>query len=161
MKTLATTLLLTAAAVAACSSSGASAAGSGSSAAPSPPASPGGAAGAAGAASPAQQVSEANGVTVTATWVGPSAGGVLDVAMDTHSGSLDGLDLAAATLRNDRGQQIVGASWSAPAGGHHRAGRLAFTGDAAAVVQGAAWVELVLPNVGGVPERVFRWGTGA
>lgn len=81
--------------------------------------------------------------------------------MDTHSGSLDGLDLSAATLRNDRGQQLVGASWSAPAGGHHRSGALTFTGDAAPIAKGAQWVELVLPDVGGVPERVLRWTVGA
>ncbi|MHB8959758.1 MAG: hypothetical protein ACYDAN_09050 [Candidatus Limnocylindrales bacterium] len=158
MKTrLASTLLLTTVALAACTSSGASAAGGGSS----PAASPASSGVAGSAASQAQQVSEANGVTVMATWGGTTAGGAFDVALDTHSGSLDDIDLATAILRNDRGEKLVGASWSAPAGGHHRAGRLTFTGDAASVVKGAAWVELVLPNVGGVPERVLRWTVGA
>jgi hypothetical protein len=159
MKTqFASTLLLAVVGLAACTSTGAASAAR----SPAPSGSPSASSAVAGnPASPAQQVSEANGVTVTATWNGPAAGGVLDVAMDTHSGTLDDVDLASAVFRNDRGQQLVGASWSAPAGGHHRTGELTFAGDAGSVVKGAAWVELVLPNVGGVAERVFRWELGA
>ncbi len=161
MKTrVASLLILSAASAAACSpASGASspeaaAAGSGG-------ASTQGVSAPAAAVAAGRQVSDANGLTVTATWGGPEAGAVFLIAMDTHIGSLDSLDLEGAILRNDRGQQLTGASWSAPAGGHHRTGQLTFAGDAAAVLQGSTWVELVLPNVGGVPERVLRWSVGA
>ena len=165
MKTrLATLLLVSASAVAACSSAGAAST-TGATPTPSGGTTPGAAATSAGGAAvaigAAPQVSDANGVTVTATWGGSATAAVFDIAMDTHSGSLDSIDLAVAVLRNDRGQQISGAAWSAPAGGHHRSGKLSFTGDAATVLQGASWVELVLPNVGGVPERVLRWEVGA
>ena len=159
MKTrLATLLLLSASAVTACSSAGAA------STPGATPTSSGGttpgatsAGGAAVALGVAQQVSDANGVTVIATWGGSATAAVFEIEMDTHSGSLDSIDLAGAVLRSDRGQQLSGASWAAPAGGHHRSGKLTFAGDATSVLQGASWVELVLPNVGGVPERVLRW----
>lgn len=159
MKTrFATLLLLSASAVAACSSAGAaSTPGATSPAGSTPDTTATSAGGAAVAVGAPQEVSDANGVTVTATWGGSATAAVFEIEMDTHSGSLDSIDLAGAVLRNDRGQQLSGASWAAPAGGHHRSGKLTFAGDAAPVLQGAKWVELVLPNVGGVPERVLRW----
>ena len=156
MKTrLAALLLLSASAVTACSSAGAASTPGATSPAGSTPDTTATSAG--GAAVAPQQVSDANGVTVTATWGGSATAAVFEIEMDTHAGSLDSIDLAGAVLRNDRGQQLSGASWAAPAGGHHRSGKLTFAGDAAPVLQGAKWVELVLPTVGGVPERVLRW----
>ncbi len=148
--------LLSSSAAAACSPASA-ATGTGATPASPSPAGTTSAGAPASAVAAAQQVSEANGVTVTATWGGPDAGAVFEVTMDTHSGSLDATDLTAAVLRSDRGQPISGATWAAPAGGHHRSGQLTFTGDASGVINGASWVELVLQNVGGVPERVLRW----
>ena len=103
------------------------------------------------------QVSDQAGVTVKVTWAGSSAGAAFEVTLDTHAGDLDGLDLADAALRNDRGEQLSDAVWDAPKGGHHRAGALRFSGDAAALLAGARWIELVIPNVADVPERVLRW----
>lgn len=103
------------------------------------------------------QVSDEAGVTVKVTWAGASAGAVFEVTLDTHAGDLDPLDLAGATLRNDRGEQVSDAAWDAPKGGHHRAGALRFSGDAAPLLAGARWIELVIPNVGDVPERILRW----
>ena len=103
------------------------------------------------------QVSDQAGVTVKVTWVGTSVGAVFQVTLDTHAGDLDPLDLADAALRNDRGEQVSDAVWDAPKGGHHRAGALRFSGDAASLLAGARWIELVIPNVADVPERVLRW----
>jgi hypothetical protein len=103
------------------------------------------------------QVSDQAGVTVKVTWAGTSAGAEFQVVLDTHSVDLDGLDLAGATLRNDRGERVSDAAWDAPKGGHHRAGALRFRGNAAPLLAGARWIELVIPNVADVPERVLRW----
>lgn len=96
-------------------------------------------------------------MTVVATWGGPAAGAVFDLALDTHSVDLDAIDLADAVLRNDRGVTLTARPWSAPAGGHHRAGLLTFDGDAAAFFASAQRIELVLSGVGDLPERTLRW----
>jgi hypothetical protein len=96
-------------------------------------------------------------VTVSATWPGPSAGAVFEIALNTHSVDLDSLDLADAVLRNDRGDTLTAQPWSAPAGGHHRAGTLSFDGDSASFFASTRWIELVLPGIGDLPERVLRW----
>ncbi len=105
----------------------------------------------------ADQISDGGGVTVKATWAGPASGATFVVVLDTHSGSLDALDLADAIVRNDRGEQLTGATWDAPKGGHHRSGRLTFQGAPTPFMTGAKWIELVIRGVGDLPERVLRW----
>jgi hypothetical protein len=100
---------------------------------------------------------EGGGVTVSAEWPVAEGEGILQVQLDTHSVDLDGLDLADALLRNDRGQILAAQPWQAPPGGHHRAGALSFEGDAAAFFAGATWFELVVPGVGEVAERALRF----
>lgn len=112
---------------------------------------------ASGAGFEREQRNEGGEVTVEVTWDGPAAGAVFDVTLDTHSVDLDALDLSDAVLTNDRGETLAPIPWEAPKGGHHRDGRLAFDGDAAAFLAGASWIELTLNGVGGVPERVLRW----
>ena len=77
-----------------------------------------------------------------------------DIAFDTHSGSLDD-DLAAATiLTDDKGNAYQPISWEGPGpGGHHREGTLIFN----AINPSPPYVELKIRNVGGVPERSFKW----
>lgn len=108
------------------------------------------------------QVSEGGQVSVEVTWLGPAAGPVFEVAMNTHSVDLDGYDLAKlAVLRTDKGQEVRPSRWDAPAGGHHRRGTLAFPDKAPdggpLIGPNTAWIELVIRDVAGVPERVFRW----
>lgn len=103
------------------------------------------------------QRNEGGEVTVDATWMGPAAGPVFDITLDTHSVDLDALDLADAVLRNELGETLTAPSWDAPKGGHHREGVLTFEGDAAGFLAGASWIELVINGVGGLPERVLRW----
>jgi hypothetical protein len=100
---------------------------------------------------------EGGGVTVSAEWPVAEGEGILQVQLDTHSVDLDGLDLADALLRNDRGQILAARPWQAPPGGHHRAGALSFEGDAAAFFAGATWFELVVLGVGEVAERALRF----
>ncbi len=107
------------------------------------------------------QTSDGGQVTVVVDWAGPAAGAVFDVKLDTHSVDLDALDLANATLTNDRGATMTARPWVAPKGGHHREGALTFAGDSPAFFSGAKWVELVLSGVGDLPERTLRWDLGS
>jgi len=79
------------------------------------------------------------------------------VVMDTHSVDLDGFDLArAARLRLDGGAWVAPSAWGAPAGGHHRAGILAFAALDRKAFDAARTVELELVDVA-APSRIFRW----
>jgi hypothetical protein len=103
------------------------------------------------------QRNEGGEVTVDATWMGPAAGAVVGIKLDTHSVDLDALDLADAVLRNDLSETLTARPWDAPKGGHHREGVLTFEGDAAGFFADASWIELVITGVGGLRERVLRW----
>jgi len=106
---------------------------------------------------PMEQRDDGGGVTVKATWVGSSAGLAFEVALDTHSVDLDGLDLRGATLQNDKGGTIAAPVWDAGKGGHHRSGRLTFQGDPGTFLASTAWIELLVPDIAGVPVRTLRW----
>jgi hypothetical protein len=105
------------------------------------------------------QVRDGGQVSVAVTWKGPEAGPVFEVTMDTHSVDLDSMDLARlATLKTPAGE-LAPSNWSAPRGGHHRAGTLTFAaiaGDGRSTI-GSGPVELVIRDVAGVPERSFQW----
>jgi hypothetical protein len=108
------------------------------------------------------QTNEGGQVTIKATWQGLSAGPVFDVVMDTHAVDLDGYDLTQlAVLRIDGGREVQPAGWDAPKGGHHREGTLTFPTTAAdgspLIAPGTRTIELVIRDVAGVSERVFRW----
>jgi hypothetical protein len=110
----------------------------------------------------ATQTNEGGQVTIKATWQGPSAGPTFAVVMDTHAVDLDGYDLThLAALRIDGGREVLPAGWDAPKGGHHREGTLTFPATAAdgraLIAPGTRTVELVIRDVAGVPERIFRW----
>ena len=103
------------------------------------------------------QTSDDGQVTVTVEWAGPPAGAEFYVTVDTHAVDLDPLDLADATIRNDRGETMTARQWAAPKGGHHRQGVLSFDGDAQTFLSGSTWIELVILGVGDAPERTLRW----
>jgi hypothetical protein len=107
------------------------------------------------------QRSEGGMVTVEAAWAGPSAGASFDVRLDTHSVDLDALDLSNAILRNDRGETLTAEPWTAPMGGHHREGALAFAGNVAAFFAGATSVDMILSGVGDLPQRTLHWQIGS
>ena len=106
-------------------------------------------------------MSDGGQVTVAVTWAGAATGAVFDVKLDTHSVDLDALDLANATLRNDRAETLTAKPWTAPQGGHHREGTLTFDGDASAFLAGAKWIELTIIGVGDLAQRTLRWEVGS
>lgn len=78
------------------------------------------------------------------------------VVFDTHSGSLDDDPTQIAVLMDDNGNTYKPIAWEGPGpGGHHREGALVFN----PVYPTPAYVELKIKNVGGIPERLFRWNT--
>lgn len=108
------------------------------------------------------QTGQAGAVTIKATWQGVDAGPVFTVALDTHAVNLDGYDLGQlATLRADQGVEVAPIGWEAPTGGHHRQGTLTFPltqPDGSPVLTGdTQQIELVIREVGGVPETVLKW----
>jgi len=113
----------------------------------------------AASATGSMQVRDGGQVSVAVTWKGPEAGPVFEVTMDTHSVDLDSMDLARlATLKTPAGE-LAPSGWSAPRGGHHRAGTLTFAsvaGDGRSTI-GSGPVELVIRDVAGVPDRSFQW----
>ena len=77
-----------------------------------------------------------------------------DIVLDTHSGSLDDDLTAVTTLTDDKDNTYQPISWEGPGpGGHHREGMLIFN----AINPSPPYVELRIKNVGGVPERSFKW----
>lgn len=94
--------------------------------------------------------------------VDPERNIVFAITLDTHSGDLSKFDFVKnVTLRNDRGQQVTPSRWVATAdGAHHRAGGLVFsrTDQAGRAMDAQAKVlELIVRDLGGVPERTLRW----
>ncbi len=96
-------------------------------------------------------------VTITATPVefGQNSGvWKFTVVFDIHSGSLDDDILKVVSLVDDKGNIYRPTVWAGPGpGGHHREGELVFN----SVKPAPSFVELKIKDVGGVPERSFRW----
>lgn len=108
------------------------------------------------------QTSDEGQVTVKVTWTDPSAGLAFAVVMDTHAVDLDGYDLKQlAVLRTDQGREVQPNDWDAPKGGHHRSGTLTFPTNGpdgkSLIGPHTRTITLVIRDVAGVPERVFRW----
>jgi hypothetical protein len=108
------------------------------------------------------QTNEGGQITIKATWQGRNAGPVFSIEMDTHVVTLDDYDLRKlAALRTDQGQEIQPESWNSPSGGHHRSGTLTFPATTAAgtplIGPNTRSIELIIRNVGGVPERALKW----
>ena len=86
----------------------------------------------------------------------PQGGSTLDfeVAFETHSVDL-GFDPAAISiLRDDQGREYPAVAWEgAGPGGHHRSGVLRFELPEPAT----KFIEVIIHDVAGVPERVFQW----
>jgi len=104
-----------------------------------------------------QQVA-GGGVTVAATLLRDQGEATaIKLVLDTHSVNLDAYKLdAIATLRDDTGTTYpVVAVEQASGGGHHRQAVLRF----GRVSAEAKTIELVVRDVAGVNERIFRWST--
>jgi hypothetical protein len=109
-----------------------------------------------------EQVNVDGNVTVRMTWFGPETGLVVDVAMDTHSVNLDPYDLGTmAVMYTDSGRESAPIRWDAPAGGHHRKGKLVFSELAIdgkpLVASDTEYIKLVIYDLSDVPTRSFKW----
>ncbi len=110
----------------------------------------------------AEKRDEAGGVTVTARYLGQTPQAVrFQVKLDTHTADLGQFDLkSSVTLRNDAGSAVRPLDPKA-LGGHHAEGELAFpatdSAGRAVVGESTRYLELVVVNLAGVPERVLRW----
>ena len=83
-----------------------------------------------------------------------STGLHFQIAMNTHSVELDYDLTKLAVLRTDQGDEATALRWDGGRAGHHVNGTLYFL---AVDLNGVRWVEVVIRDVAGVPERVFRW----
>ncbi|HEY4686061.1 MAG TPA: hypothetical protein VII57_08450 [Dehalococcoidia bacterium] len=105
----------------------------------------------------AKQSDDQGGITLQVTWNGELESPSFDVVMDTHSVDLDAYDLGQlAVLRTNAEAELAPVGWDAPEGGHHRQGTLRFASLSSRAVN-AGYIELVIRDVSGVPERRFRW----
>jgi hypothetical protein len=95
-------------------------------------------------------------VTITVTPIDISSGlkeWKFAVVMDTHSVELDQNLTKLAVLIDDQGKEYQPLNWEGPVGGHHREGVLVFS----AVEPTPQVVEIKIKDVGGIPERSFKW----
>jgi len=96
-------------------------------------------------------------VAVAVTLLAATAGGIrAKVVLDTHSVPLDGIAFdRAVSLRKPDGTDIPPAAVEGASGaGHHRQAVVTFP-----AIDGATAVEIVVKDVGGVAERLFRWAS--
>ena len=96
------------------------------------------------------------GVTAKVTFLNPKSGDEprFQIVLDTHSVNVDAYDLKSlASLRDDAGKAYASTGMENKGSGHHRE----FTVSFAKVSPEAKRLELVIKDVAGVKERVFRW----
>lgn len=79
-----------------------------------------------------------------------------DVRMNTHSVNLDAYDMETLCfLRIDGGPEEKALGWFKPGGGgHHVSGVLKFAGP---ISSSAKSLQVIIREIGGVPERIFEW----
>jgi hypothetical protein len=79
-----------------------------------------------------------------------------EVRMNTHSVDLEAFEMEKLCfLRIDGGSEQKALGWFDPGGGgHHISGVLKFAGP---IPPEAKSVQVIIREVGGVPERVFEW----
>ena len=96
------------------------------------------------------------GVTAKVTYLNPKSPDEprFQVVLDTHSVNLDIYDLKTISLlRDDAGNTYPATTVENKGSGHHREGTVSF----AKIPNGVKRVELVLKDIAGVKERIFRW----
>lgn len=105
------------------------------------------------------QTDDRGSVTIEVEWGKEEVGSLtFNITMNTHSVDLDRYDLGAlAVLRDDAGSEYPPVSWDSAAGGHHRSGTLAFSLPDSVRQGKAKYIEMVIRDVAGIDERVFKW----
>jgi hypothetical protein len=103
------------------------------------------------------QSNSENAVSVAVTPLNLATNGnTLDfeVAFNTHSVDLDFDPSTISIIRDDEGREYPAIAWegSGP-GGHHRRGVLRFK----IPDLNTDFIEIVIHDVAGVPERIFHW----
>ena len=96
------------------------------------------------------------GVTIRATLLDFKTTGDLrfHVALDTHSVDLEGYDLKAiSVLRDDAGNTYLPTMVENKGSGHHRETTVRF----AKIANNTKRIELLIKDIAGVKERIFRW----
>ena len=110
----------------------------------------------AAATSRAPQTNSGGGVTVKVSFFDSKTDGELrfQVVLDTHSVNLDGYDLKSLSiLRDDAGNTYLPTTVENKGSGHHRQSTVVFS----KVAPSTKRLELVIKDVAGVKERLFRW----
>ncbi|MCH7922355.1 MAG: hypothetical protein IH975_04880 [Nitrospinae bacterium] len=110
----------------------------------------------------------AGAVTIDVTWLKPADVSTIEtfafeVRMNTHSVDLEQYDMGRLSrLETNGGLSIEPSGWFNPGGGgHHRYGVLKFSATrpdgSHLILPETRFIEVVIQEVGGVPERRFRW----
>jgi hypothetical protein len=102
------------------------------------------------------QTQSGGGVTVKATYLNPKASDDVrfEVILDTHSANLDGYDLKSLSLlRDEAGKTYEVVETENKGSGHHREITVIFSKPAPE----AKRLELVIKDIAGIRERIFRW----
>ena len=103
------------------------------------------------------KTSEAGDVTVDVTYLNPGEDNpAFNIKLDTHSLDLDQYKLEAIVfLRDETGKEYANPVVESPSGsGHHRSGVVRFKG---VDISRAAAIELVIKDMAGTQERIFRF----
>ena len=99
----------------------------------------------------------AGDVTVDVTYLNPGEESpAFNIKLDTHSSNLDQYKLEAiVSLRDEKGKEYANPAVESPSGsGHHRSGVVRFKG---VDISRATAIELVIKDMGGAKERIFRF----
>lgn len=101
------------------------------------------------------QTVSGGGVTVKVTYLEQTEHeSRFSVVLDTHSVNLDAYDLKALSfIRDDTGLTMKPTGAENKGSGHHREIILTFP----RLSLNRKWLELVIKDIGGVNERIFRW----
>lgn len=107
------------------------------------------------AASHATRTDSGGGVTVKVSYLAQTEHeSRFSVVLDTHSVNLDTYDLKAlSVLRDDTGMTLQPTGVENKGSGHHREIILTFPRPSLE----RKWLELVIKDIAGVKERMFRW----
>ena len=76
-----------------------------------------------------------------------------NIVMDTHLVELDQDMTKVAVFVDDQSKEYAPLNWEGPVGGHHREGVLVCN----AVEPMPKSVEIKIKDIGGIPERSFKW----
>lgn len=76
-----------------------------------------------------------------------------EVGLNTHQGDLNFKLTEQSLLTDDRGREYKPVEWKGESGGHHLTGELVFS----SLDKGVKKVKLVISDVYGVKERLFKW----